>query len=126
MKQHGISIQRNGLRYCCSKVITINYMIQICHVWTSTDDETLKNKIMYQRSLIITRCLTLYYLPYMLFWEISLVVHEPDHFLVPKEGTNSSHVFCKDHTLKCSKSPTGPLYIVAYEFFYTVLYEGTL
>ncbi len=26
------------------------------------------------------------------------VVHEPDHFSVPKGGTNSSHVICKDHT----------------------------
>ncbi len=38
---------------------------------------SLKTKIMYQRSLIITRCLTLYYLSYMLFWEISVVYQNP-------------------------------------------------
>ncbi len=54
------------------------------------------------------------------------LVHEPDHFSVPKGGTNSCYVFYKDHTLKCSKSPTGPLYIVAYGFFYAVLYGGVL
>ncbi len=43
----------------------------------------------------------------------TIVVHEPDPFSVPKGGTNSSHVFCKDHTLKCSK---GPLYKVAYRY----------
>ena len=46
-------------------------------VWTFTDDENLKIKIMYQRSLLITRCLTLYYLSYMLFWEISVVYQNP-------------------------------------------------
>ncbi len=44
-----------------------------------------------------------------------LIVREPDHFSVPKGGTNSSLVFCKDHTLECSKLLTGPLYIVAYK-----------
>ncbi len=44
----------------------------------------------------------------------SIIVHEPDHFSVPKGGTNSSHVFGKDHTLECFKSLTGPLYNVAY------------
>ena len=43
------------------------------------------------------------------------LVREPDHFLVSKGGTNSSHVFCKEHTPECSKSLTGPLYIVAYD-----------
>ncbi len=43
----------------------------------------------------------------------SLIVHEPDHFSVSKGGTNSSHVFCKDHTPECFKSLTGPLYNVA-------------
>ncbi len=40
------------------------------------------------------------------------IVHEPDHFLVPKRGTNSSHAFCKDHTPECFKSLTGPLYMM--------------
>ncbi len=39
------------------------------------------------------------------------LVHEPDHFLVPKGGTNSSRGFCKDYSLECSKSLTGPLYM---------------
>ena len=56
----------------------------------------------------------------------SILVPEPDHFSVPKGGTNSCNVFCKDHTLKCSKPPTGPLYIVAYGIFYAVLYVGSL
>ncbi len=48
-----------------------------------------------------------------IIWSLLYLVHESDHFLVPKGGTNSSHVFCKDHTLECSKSLTGPLYNIA-------------
>ncbi len=34
------------------------------------------------------------------------IVHEPDHFSVPKGGTNSRDVFCKDHTQQNKYSGT--------------------